>query len=28
MKKATDKAARVNAAYDRLVIWFRVQDKL
>jgi curved DNA-binding protein CbpA len=28
MKKATDKAARVNAAYDRLVIWFRVQNKL
>jgi len=26
MKKATDKAARVNAAYDRLVIWFRVQN--
>jgi len=28
MKKATDKAARVNAAYDRLVIWFRVQNQL
>jgi DnaJ-domain-containing protein 1 len=28
MKKATDKAARVNAAYDRLVTWFRVQNKL
>jgi DnaJ-domain-containing protein 1 len=28
MKKATDKAARVNAAYDRLVIWFRVQNQV
>ena len=28
MKKATEKSARVNAAYDRLVIWFRVQNKL
>jgi len=26
MKKATEKAAKVNAAYDRLVIWFRVQN--
>jgi DnaJ-domain-containing protein 1 len=25
MKKATDKAARVNAAYERLVIWFRTR---
>jgi DnaJ-domain-containing protein 1 len=28
MKKATDKAARVNAAYDRLAIWFRIQAQL
>jgi len=28
MKKATEKAARVNAAYDRLVIWFRLQNQL
>jgi DnaJ-domain-containing protein 1 len=28
MKKATAKAARVNAAYDRLVIWFRIQAQL
>jgi DnaJ-domain-containing protein 1 len=28
MKKATDKAARVNAAYDRLVIWFRLQNQI
>jgi hypothetical protein len=28
MKKATDKAARVNAAYDRLVVWFRVQNQI
>jgi len=28
MKKATEKSARVNAAYDRLVVWFRVQEKL
>jgi len=28
MKKATDKAARVNAAYDRLVVWFRLQNQL
>ena len=28
MKKATVKAARVNAAYDRLVVWFRVQNQL
>jgi len=27
MKKATEKAARVNAAYDRLVIWFHIQNK-
>jgi len=27
MNKATDKSARVNAAYDRLVVWFRVQGK-
>jgi hypothetical protein len=26
MNKATDKSARVNAAYDRLVAWFRVQN--
>jgi len=26
MNKATDKSARVNAAYDRLVVWFRVQN--
>ena len=28
MKKATDKSARVNAAYDRLVIWFRLQNQI
>ena len=28
MNKATDKSARVNAAYDRLVVWFRVQNQL
>jgi DnaJ-domain-containing protein 1 len=28
MKKATDRAARVNAAYDRLVIWFRIQNQV
>jgi DnaJ-domain-containing protein 1 len=28
MKKATDKAARVNAAYDRLVVWFRLQNQI
>jgi len=28
MKKATDKAARVNAAYGRLVVWFRLQNQI
>jgi DnaJ-domain-containing protein 1 len=28
MNKATDKSARVNAAYDRLVVWFRLQNQL
>jgi len=28
MNKATDKSARVNAAYDRLVVWFRIQNQL
>jgi len=28
MKKATEKAARVNAAYDRLVVWFRLQNQI
>jgi len=28
MKKATDKSARVNAAYDRLVVWFRLQNQI
>ena len=28
MNKATEKAARVNAAYDRLVVWFRVQNQI
>jgi DnaJ-class molecular chaperone len=28
MNKATDKSARVNAAYDRLVVWFRVQNQI
>ena len=27
MSKATAKSARVNAAYDRLVVWFRLQNK-
>jgi DnaJ-domain-containing protein 1 len=28
MKKATEKAARVNAAYERLVLWFRLQKQI
>jgi DnaJ-domain-containing protein 1 len=28
MNKATNKSARVNAAYDRLVVWFRIQNQI
>jgi len=28
MNKATAKSARVNAAYDRIIVWFRLQNQL